>query len=173
MDDAISEQNLSAPFEVFKLYTKRVAERTAFARALVKKPFDFTVNERYEFDREKAAWAKSTKELDDLWRKRVKNDALRLQLAGKPQAAITTTLDKRYTEFSTRIDELDGDDVFSIFLNAYATSIEPHTNYLSPRASENFDMQMRLSLEGIGALLQRDGDYTTIASVVKGGPAAR
>ena len=173
LDDAISEQNLSVPFEVFKLYKKRVAERTAFARALVKKPFDFTVNERYEFDREKAAWAKSTKELDDLWRKRVKNDALRLQLAGKPQAAITTTLDKRYTEFSTRIDELDGDDVFSIFLNAYATSIEPHTNYLSPRASENFDMQMRLSLEGIGALLQRDGDYTTIASVVKGGPAAR
>jgi carboxyl-terminal processing protease len=96
-----------------------------------------------------------------------------LTLAGKKQGDITTTLDKRYAEFLTRIDELDGDDVFSIFLNAYSTSIEPHTNYLSPRASENFNMQMRLSLEGIGALLQRDGDYTTIASVVKGGPADR
>jgi carboxyl-terminal processing protease len=173
LDDAIAEQDLDPAFEIFKLYKKRVAERTAYARQLVKKPFDYTVKERYEFDRENAAWAKSTKELDDLWRKRVKNDALRLTLAGKNQAAITTTLDKRYAEFQTRVDELDGDDVFSIFLNAYSTSIEPHTNYLSPRASENFDMQMRLSLEGIGALLQRDGDYTMIASVVKGGPADR
>jgi carboxyl-terminal processing protease len=173
LDDAINEQELAAPFEIFKLYRQRVQERTAFARNLVKKPFDYTVNERYEFDREKAAWATSSKELDDLWRKRIKNDALRLTLAGKPQAEITKTLDKRYGEFLTRVDELDGDDVFSIFLNAYASSIEPHTNYLSPRASENFDMQMRLSLEGIGAMLQRDGDYTTIASVVKGGPADR
>lgn len=173
LDDAISEQDLSAAFEIYKLYHKRVEERTQFARNLIKKPFDYTVKERYEFDRENATWAKSSSELDELWRKRIKNDALRLTLAGKDQATIASTLDKRYKEFLTRVNELDGDDVFSIFLNAYSTSIEPHTNYLSPRASENFDMQMRLSLDGIGALLQRDGDYTMISSIVKGGPADR
>jgi carboxyl-terminal processing protease len=171
LDDAITEQNLQPAFEVFQLYKKRVFERTAYARGLLKKPFDFTVKERYEFDREDAPFANGTAELDDLWRKRVKNDVLRLTLAGKKQADIVSTLDKRYLEFQTRVTDLDADDVFSIFMNAYSLSIEPHTNYLSPRASENFEMQMRLSLEGIGAMLQRDGDYTMIASIVKGGPA--
>jgi carboxyl-terminal processing protease len=171
LDDAITEQNLEPAFEVFKLYKKRVEERTAYARSLVKKPFDYTVKERYVYDREDAPFAKNTAELDDLWRKRIKNDALRLTLAGKKQTEIASTLDKRYMEFQTRVSDLDGDDVFSIFMNAYSLSIEPHTNYLSPAASENFEMQMRLSLEGIGAMLQRDGDYTMIASVVKGGPA--
>jgi carboxyl-terminal processing protease len=171
LDDAITEQNLEPAFEVFKLYKKRVEERTAYARSLLKKPFDYTVSERYVYDREDAPFAKNSAELDDLWRKRVKNDALRLTLAGKKHAEIASTLDKRYMEFQTRVNDLDGDDVFSIFMNAYSLSIEPHTNYLSPAASENFEMQMRLSLEGIGAMLQRDGDYTMIASIVKGGPA--
>jgi carboxyl-terminal processing protease len=173
LDDAISEQDLKPPFEIYKIYRQRVAERTAFARNLATKPFKFDVDENYAFDREKVAYAKDAKELDDLWRRRVKNDVLRLSLAGKTQEAISTTLDKRYKEFQTRIEELDGEDVFSMFLNAYSTAIEPHTNYMSPRASDNFAMQMSLSLDGIGAMLQRDGDYTTIASVVKGGPADR
>lgn len=173
LDDAIQGQTLEAPFVIFNRYLQRVKERTAYAQGLLKKPFDYTAKERFYFDREKAAWAKDTAELNNLWRLRVKNDALRLSLAGKDQAYIAKTLGKRYDEFQRRVLELDGDDVFSMFMNAYALSIEPHTSYLSPRASENFNMNMRLSLDGIGALLQRDGDYTLISSLVKGGPAQR
>lgn len=171
LDDAIFDQDLRAPFKLFERYQQRVHERTQYASKLIAGDFDFTVDERFEYEREDAPWASTSSELDELWRKRVKNDVLRLQLAGKPMDKIRETLTKRYRDLKVRIDDLDGEDVFQIFLNAYSTAIDPHTNYLSPRASENFQMQMRLSLEGIGALLRRDGDYTVIQSLVPGGPA--
>ncbi len=115
---------------------------------------------------------KSEAELDDLWRKRIKNDWLRLKLAGKNDKDIRDTLDKRYANYLDRVHQLNSEDVFQTFMNAYAMSIEPHTNYLGPRASENFDIAMKLSLEGIGAVLQRDEDYTAIREIVPGGPAA-
>ncbi len=172
LDDAVFERDLSAPFAIFNLYQQRVAERLDYSRTVLAKPFDFTKDESYEYDREKAPWAQDSAELDDLWRKRVKNDWLRLKLAGKPGKEIRETLDKRYTNYLSRIRQLNSEDVFQTFMNAYATSIEPHTNYLSPRASENFDLAMRLSLEGIGAVLQRLDEYTAIREIVPGGPAA-
>ena len=172
LDDAVFERDLSAPFAMFNVYQQRVAERLAYSRELLAKPFDFTKDESYNYDRAKAPWAKDTAELDDLWRKRVKNDWLRLQLAGKPAKDIRETLDKRYSNYLDRIRQLNSEDVFQTFMNAYATSIEPHTNYLSPRASENFDIAMRLSLEGIGAVLQRLDEYTAIREIIPGGPAA-
>lgn len=173
LDDAIFEQDLRPPFTIFERYQQRVAERIEHAQALIAGEFDFTVDERFDFEREDAGWATTDEELDDLWRKRVKNDVLRLKLAGKEMPAIRKTLSKRYRDLEIRINDLDHEDVFQIFLNAYSTAIDPHTNYLSPRASENFQMQMRLSLEGIGALLRRDGDYTLIQSLVPGGPAQK
>ncbi len=172
LDDAIFERDLSAPFAMFNLYQQRVSERLDYSRELLAKPFDFSKDESYEYDRAKAPWAKSTAELDDLWRKRVKNDWLRLKLAGKQDKDIHETLDKRYSNYLDRIRQLNSEDVFQTFMNAYATSIEPHTNYLSPRASENFDIAMRLSLEGIGAVLQRLDEYTAIREIIPGGPAA-
>ncbi|HET9033006.1 MAG TPA: carboxy terminal-processing peptidase [Dokdonella sp.] len=172
LDDAIFERDLSAPFAIFNLYQQRVAERLDYSRTLLAKPFDFSKDESYEYDRENAPWAKNSAELDDLWRKRVKNDWLRLKLAGKPSKEIRETLDKRYSNYLNRIRQLNSEDVFQTFMNAYATSIEPHTNYLSPRASENFDLAMSLSLEGIGAVLQRLDEYTAIREIVPGGPAA-
>jgi carboxyl-terminal processing protease len=172
LDDAIFNKDLSMPFAVFNLYLQRVAERTAYSRKLLEKPFDFSAQESYVFDREKAEWPASTTELDDLWRKRVKNDVLRLKLAGKKDDEIRKTLDKRYAGFGDRVSQINGEDVFQTFMNAYATSIEPHTNYLGPRASENFDISMKLSLEGIGAVLQREDEYTAIREIVPGGPAA-
>ena len=130
------------------------------------------VDETYQFDREKTPWAKSEAEIDDLWRKRIKNDWLRLKLAGKDDKDIRDTLDKRYANYLDRVHQLNSEDVFQTFMNAYAMAIEPHTNYLGPRASENFDIAMKLSLEGIGAVLQRDEDYTAIREIVPGGPAA-
>ncbi|UXI67993.1 carboxy terminal-processing peptidase [Tahibacter amnicola] len=172
LDDAIFNRDLSMPFGVFNVYLQRVAERTAYSRKLLEKPVDLTAQETYEFDREKAAWPKDVNELDDLWRKRVKNDVLRLKLAGKKDDEIRKTLDKRYAGFLERVGQINAEDVFQTFMNAYATSIEPHTNYLGPRASENFDIAMKLSLEGIGAVLQREDEYTAIREIVPGGPAA-
>src|SRR5215471_10548305 len=171
LGEAIYNEDLSAPFAIYNLYLQRVNERTNFARELLKHDFDFAKDESYQYQREKAPFAKSTEELNDIWRKRVKNDWLRLKLAGKKDADIRTTLDKRYTNYTDRLRQLNSEDVFQTFMNSYAMAIEPHTNYLGPRASENFDIAMKLSLEGIGAVLQRDEDYTAIREIVPGGPA--
>ena len=172
LDDAILDKDLSVPFAIFNLYEQRVAERTAYSRELLKKDLDFSKDESYNYDREKATWAKTPAELDDLWRKRVKNDWLRLKLAGKKDDEIRKTLDKRYATYADRVRQINSEDAFQTFMNAYATAIEPHTNYLGPRASEYFDIAMRLSLEGIGAVLQRDDEYTAIREIVPGGPAS-
>src|SRR5471032_1219918 len=171
LDDAINSEDLSAPFAIYNLYQQRFEERMAYARELLKTKFDFTQDESYQLDREKAAWPKNDDEVRDLWRKRVKNDWLRLKLAGKDDKSIRETLDKRYESYVTRSRKLNSEDVFQIFMNAYAMSIEPHTNYLGPRASENFDIAMRLSLEGIGAVLQTRDEYTVIREIVPGSPA--
>src|SRR3569623_266283 len=172
LDDAILNKDLRVTFAIFNLYEKRVHDRTVYSRELLKKGFDFTADESYNYDREKTPWAKDAAELDDVWRKRVMNDWLRLKLANKKDDEIRTTLDKRYANYADRVHQISGEDAFQTFMNAYATAIEPHTNYLRPRASENFDIAMRLSLEGIGAVLQRDEEYTAIREIVPGGPAA-
>ncbi len=171
LDDAIKGENLSAPFAIYNLYQQRFDERITYARELLKSKFDFTQEESYQLDREKVAWPKTEAEARDLWRKRVKNDWLRLKLAGKADKAIRETLDKRYENYLSRSRKLNNEDVFQIFMNAYAMSIEPHTNYLGPRASENFDISMRLSLEGIGAVLQTRDEYTVVREIVPGSPA--
>lgn len=171
LDDAVFEQDLAAPFKIYDRYLSRTRERAAAVDAMLAKGFDFSVKEEYAFDREDLPWAKTAAELDDIWRKRLKNDWLRLKLAGKDAKSIQETLSKRYHTLADRTADIDEEDVFQAFMNAYAVEIEPHTNYLAPRASENFNMQMRLSLEGIGAVLQREDEYTAIRTIVKGGPA--
>jgi len=171
MDDALQHSDPTPAYEMFNVYVERVKERVIFAREQLKQPMDFTVDENYTWDREDIKWAKSEAELDEFWRQRVKNDYLRLRLADKDDEAIVETLDDRYENLDRRITELNSDDIFQFFMNAFAQSIEPHTAYMSPRSSENFEISMRLSLEGIGALLGRENEYTSIASVVPGGPA--
>ena len=170
-DDAIKNQQLGAAYDIFTTYVKRVDERVTHANRLLAKPFDFSTNDTWLYDREDAAWAANTAALDVAWLKYVKNDALRLKLAGRSQDEIRKTLGKRYAGISERVHELRGDEVFETFMNAYATSIDPHTSYMSPRSAENFNMQMRLSLEGIGAVLQRQEEYVVIRTIVPGGPA--
>ncbi|MDE2245392.1 MAG: carboxy terminal-processing peptidase [Xanthomonadaceae bacterium] len=173
LDSAIWTGDMSGPFAIFNLYEQRVAERVAYARSQLAKGFDFNREESFDLDRRHAPWAKDTAALDDLWRKRVKNDWLRLKLAGQKDAEIRKTLDKRYANYLEQARELDGEDAFSTFMNAYAMANDPHTNYLGPRASENFDISMKLSLEGIGAVLERRDEYTQIREIVPGGPASR
>ncbi|RZS79736.1 carboxyl-terminal processing protease [Phyllobacterium myrsinacearum] len=171
IDDAINKEDLRIPFSIFNVYEQRVVDRLTYARSLLKQNFDFSVKEDYPFVRDKEPWPKSEAESDELWRKRVKNDWLRLKLAGKTDAAIRDTLDKRYQNSLERAYKYKSDDVFQIFMDAYTTSIEPHTDYFGATASAEFDISMKLSLVGIGAVLQEREDYTTIRELMAGGPA--
>jgi carboxyl-terminal processing protease len=171
LDDAIKSEHLQPAFDIFNVYLQRIGERVAFARALLKQDFDFNGKDGYTWDRKNAVWAADSKALDQLWRAYVKNDVLRLKLAGKSMPEIRKTLDKRYSEVESRARQLTGEDVFQTFLDAYANSLDPHTDYMTPRAAENFSVSMRLSLEGIGAVLQKQDDYVVVRSIVPGGPA--
>ena len=171
LSDAIRQAELEPAYDMFNRYARRVAERTDHAVGLLEQGFDFTEDEEYRFDRREAAWAADTDELDEIWRQRVKNDWLRLRLADQEDEEIAETLTERYNGLQRRVDELNSDDVFSLFMNAFTRSVEPHSAYMSPRRSEDFEISMRLSLDGIGAMLQRETEYTTVMEVVPGGPA--
>ena len=172
LDRAIVKEDLSVPFAIFNLYAQRASERFAYARSLLKDGFDFRQNESYQYERKNAAWPRSEGEMRELWRKRVKNDWLRLKLAGKDDKAVSETLDKRYDNSLKRIARLKSEDAFEIFMNAYTMTIEPHTNYMGPRAAADFDISMKLSLVGIGAVLTERDEYTAIRELVPGGPAS-
>lgn len=171
LDDAILNENLSIPFAIFNLYQQRIAERYEYARSLLKTGFDFSIKESYQITRKDAPWAQSLDELNDLWRKRIKNDWLRLKLAGKDKQGIIETLDKRYEKILSSQARINSEDVFQSFMNAYATALDPHTNYFGVRSAEEFDISMRLSLVGIGAVLNTKDEYTTIRELIPGGPA--
>ena len=172
-DDAIKGGKLDPAYAMFALYKQRVAERSAYATGLLKQDiFDFGGDDRWNYDREDAPWATAA-ELDALWKQSVRNDWLRLKLAGKEPAEIRKVLAKRYGNFAESTDELDSTDAFSSFLNAYTGSIDPHTDYLDPRSAERFNQSMSLSLEGIGAQLQKQDDVVVIREVLPGGPAIK
>jgi carboxyl-terminal processing protease len=172
LDDAILDENLSIPFGIYNLYQQRITERFTYARSLLKKGFDFNKKESYQYSRKDAPWPKSREELNDLWHKRVKNDWLRLKLAGKDKKSIVATLDKRYANTLDSLSKVNSEDIFQSFMNAYTMAIDPHTNYFGVRASEEFDISMKLSLVGIGAELNDKDEYTTIKELLAGGPAA-
>ncbi len=172
MDDAILKQDLSIPFAIYNLYQRRVTERINFARSLLLKGFDFDKKEYYQYTRKNATWSKSVSEMDDLWRRRVKNDWLRLKLAGQDDKSIVETLSKRYDNSLSSLSKIKSEDVFQYFMSAYATTIDPHTDYFGLRAADDFDVSMKLSIVGIGAVLQEKDEYTTIRELVAGGPAA-
>ncbi|MES2948008.1 MAG: carboxy terminal-processing peptidase [Pseudomonadota bacterium] len=163
---------IGRPFAIFNLYVKRASERFTYARTLLKKGFSFDNTESYQFARDKQAWPKTESEALDLWRKRVKNDWLRLKLAGKDDKSIVTVLDKRYDNSLKRIGRTNSEDAFNAYMNAYTTAIEPHTNYMGPRSAANFSISMKLSLVGIGAVLTEVDEYTAIRELVAGGPAS-
>ncbi len=171
LDDGIYGEDLAIPFKIFNVYDQRVVERLNYARDLLKQDFDFNVKENFPIIRDDEPWPKTEAESHDLWRKRVKNDWLRLKLAGNDDATIRKTLEKRYANSLSRAYKYKSEDVFQIFMNAYTNSIEPHTDYFGSRAASEFDISMRLSLVGIGAVLQEREEYTTIRELVAGGPA--
>lgn len=171
-DDMIHTGDLEPAYAMFARYQQRNRERIRHALALLDQTPDFTLDESFEFDREKAAWPTTTVELDELWRKRVKNDAISLLLAGKTWDEAREVLRTRYDRVLKRADQVKPEEVFEVFLNSYARTFDPHSNYFSPRNSEEYKIQMSLNYEGIGASLQLIDDYVTIMNLIEGGPAA-
>jgi carboxyl-terminal processing protease len=170
-DNGLAKGQFDFAYQMFNLSMTRRLERYDYAISLLDKPFDFTKQDSYEFEREDAPWAADVAQLNELWRQKVKFDALNLKLAGKTAEETTKLLKKRYENAKKRLLQTESEDVFQIVMNSYARSIEAHTSYLSPRSAERFQQEMNLSLEGIGAVLQSDDDFTVIMSLVPGGPA--
>lgn len=171
LDEALTQPKLYAPYQIFKLYQARVDERVLYALESLNNEFDFTIDEKLLIERINEDWAKNKYELDEIWRKRVKNDVLALKLADKENDEIKETLEKRYNSIAKRSNQVNAEDVYQLFINSFTSTLEPHTSYMSPRNSENFEIRMSLSLEGIGALLRTDGEFTVVERVIPGGPA--
>ncbi|SUD41213.1 carboxyl-terminal protease [Ectopseudomonas mendocina] len=175
-DDLLKSGDLEPGFTIYRRHLTRLEERLNFALAELGKGvdrIDFTIDEELQVDREKAPWAKDRAELDELWRKRVKDEVLRLKIAGKETKDIQELLTKRYKNQLARLKQTRGEDVFQAYINAFATTYDPHTTYLSPDNAENFDINMSLSLEGIGAVLQSDNEHVKVVRLVPAGPAEK
>jgi carboxyl-terminal processing protease len=170
--DMIRTGNVDPAYLIFARFQQRNRERIQHAIALLQTEPDWTLNESYEFDRTHAAWPADEAAMDELWRKRVKNDALSLMLTGKTWPEAADILRKRYERVLKRVDQVTSEDVFENLMNAYARAFDPHSSYFSPRSSEEYRIQMSLNYDGIGASLQMVDDYVTIMNVLEGGPAA-
>lgn len=173
-DDFLKNGNLDPGFTIYKRYLDRVKARLDYALDLLDEgvdKLDFSSNDTLGVERKDAPWLTSNAELDDLWRKRVMDEVLRMKLAGKDSKQIQETLTKRYKNQLARLDQTRAEDIFQAYINTFAQSYDPHTNYLSPDNAENFDINMSLSLEGIGAVLQSDNDQVKIVRLVPAGPA--
>jgi len=174
LDDAFRARRVDPAFIVFNRYQQRVSERLQFLLKSIEQgveKLDFNTSDNIYIDRENHAWPQTTAELDTLWHKRLVNSALNLKLSGKENKKITELLSKRYKSQIKRIHQNNAEDAYRVYMNALTLSYDPHTQYFSPRGTENFNIRMRLSLQGIGAMLQSDDDYTKVTRLIPAGPA--
>ncbi len=173
IDDYLRKGDTSVFFEIYNLYASKAVKRYINVIQELDKglDFDFSKDEFVQIDRSEEAWATTEVELDGLWRKRLKNGWLSLKLAGKEDEKIHSLLRKRYMNSLNQVSQVKAGDVFEMAINSYASLFDPHTQYFSPINSENFNIRMKLSLEGIGALLKKDDEYTEIVRLIPSGPA--
>ena len=165
--------NLKTAYDIYNLAMHKRYERYKYALKVLQSPMDFSTDDEIDFNREDISWPTTEKELDSYWDKRVKYDELSLSLSGKDENQIRETLTKRYNRVLKTIEQSNNEDAFQVFMNAFAREIDPHTSYLAPRKKRDFDTEMSLSFEGIGATLSQQDDYTVIMSFVTGGPAEK
>ena len=171
LDDAFRVGDLSAPFYIFNVYSKRYNETLDYAMAHIKDKYDFNQDDTYVFDREKMPWVTSTTALNDIWKKRVKYELINLNIAGSNSSKNVETLTKRYQNLKTQSAKLNNQDVFQTIMDAFTETIDPHTNYFNPVNAEKFNEDMARSFFGIGATLRMENDILKIESIVAGGPA--
>ena len=170
-DDYLLAGNVQPFFDIFNLYEKRLIQRMEYVDTILTRGFDFSLNDSVQINRENSDWVSTWTEMDNLWELRIKNDALSLYLADKDEEAIRTNLKKRYDNFTRALYQYNSEDVFQLAMDSYTSSVDPHTNYLSPATSDNFRIDMSLSLEGIGARLMTEDGYTKVVEIIPGGPA--
>ena len=176
LDDSLKSGSVEPGFEIYNTYYKRVLERLIYAINRIENnipQMDFSVDEYIQLDREDAPYAESIAELDEIWRLRIKNSVLSLRLTGDDDEEIKDKLSKRYRNQLSQVLKTNERDIFQTFLSTVAKTVDPHTAYFSPRDSENFNMGLSLSLQGIGAQLTTEDEYTKIVELIKGGPAER
>ncbi|MCX6151603.1 MAG: carboxy terminal-processing peptidase [Ignavibacteriales bacterium] len=171
LDDDLKIGRLKPAYDIYNKFIERLKERDNYIYKVLDTEPDFTVNEYYEVDRKNANWINDETDLNDIWRKRIKNEALNEILKGKTWKETADILKKRYENFQKRMLQYNSEDVFQFYMNSFTEAIDPHTNYFSPVTSENFKINMSLSLEGIGAQLGAEDDYTKVVEVIAGGPA--
>lgn len=174
IDDFTNSENVDPAFDIYNVFRKRYQERMDYVMStLVNQDFDYTVDEDYQTDRDHEPWARDEAALNDVWRKIIKNQELSLKLAGKKPEEIKDTIKKRYERFIKSFTQFNSEDVFSIYMNCITEAYDPHTNYFSPKSADFFKQQMSLSLEGIGAQLQTENDFTKVVKILPGGPAEK
>jgi len=176
LGSALKTGQLQPGFEIYNLVQQRIIERLQFALNVIDNgldELDFNTDERIRVDRSKADWEPDQEALDALWIKRIKNAVLAQRLNGTEDDTIKDNLRRRYEGQLKRAYQARSEDAFQAYMNAFAGMWDPHTSYFSPRTSENFNINMSLSLEGIGAVLQSDNEYTKVVRLVPGGPAAK
>lgn len=176
LDDSLKSGSVDTGFEIYNTYHKRILERLIYAIDLIENhipEMDFTIDEVVELDREDAPFATTVAELDEIWRLRIKNSVLSLKLTGDDPDEIKEKLAKRYRNQLSQILKTNDKDIFQAYLSTVARAVDPHTAYFSPIDSENFNMGLSLSLQGIGAQLTTEDEYTKVAELIKGGPAER
>ncbi|MEZ5942986.1 MAG: carboxy terminal-processing peptidase [Planctomycetaceae bacterium] len=172
LDDELKEGNVQFGYDVFQRYRERLDAQTELAFKLIdEQSFDFTLDETLETDPEKISWAKSADEMQDRWRKRLKFEFLQAKLDEKDLEETRTRLHKRYRNSQLLIDKYSTMEQLETYLTALTTCFDPHSQYMSPRTWEDFEIQLKLSLDGIGASLRSDDGYTIVASIVPGGAA--
>lgn len=173
LDDMLMDGNLSAPYDMYARFQQRIQQRADYALKLLDAGLSFDEDQALDLDRQEADWAESPAALNALWRKRVKHDALTMLLAGESEQKTHELLRSRYTGMADNVALSTPEDVFELFMGAWSRAFDPHTSYMSPRNSREFDIQMKLSLEGIGALLRTHRDFVEIVELIPGGPASK
>lgn len=173
IDEQLNMGDLTSAFQMYNRYQKRMLERYAYIDQLMKQQVDFTTDETYQPDREKAKWAETADELNNYWRKDLKRQLLDWKIGGKADTTAIRELKERYARSAKYMARTRSEDVFQVFMNAYTESIDPHTSYMIPKTAEEFNKDMAQSFEGIGATLRLEGDYVTIQDLIPGGPAFR
>lgn len=171
MDDYITSGYLEPAYEIFTVYNERVKDRISYVFSILETEPDFSVDEELMFDRKNSEWFDDSDNMDNYWRKKIKNAILNLKILGKEWESNRETLDKRYKRFDKTISQFNSEDVFEMFINSFAELYDPHTNYFSPVNADRFEINMSKTFEGIGARLQQDVEYTTIFQIMPGGPA--
>lgn len=174
IDDFTKESNVNVAYEIYDQFKQRFDERMDYLyNNLLDYKFDFTKDEYYDADRSEMSYAKDKDELNEIWRKIIKSQVLSLKLNGKADSSITKTIVSRFDRFKKALNQYKSEDVFEIYMNSIAESFDPHTSYFSPKAYDKFQQDMSLSLEGIGARLQTDNDFTKVIEIIPGGPAMK